>query len=281
MNKITQSHCALFAANLIYAANFTIAKDVMPNYIQPFGFILLRVSGALLLYWLVAAVIKNEKVDKKDFPRLFLCGLFGIAINQLLFFKGLNTTSPINAAIMMVCTPILVVIISSFLIKDKIKIVKIVGVVLGLAGAIALIVTSHASSSKIGEATFSGDMCVLINATSWAIYLVIVKPLMLKYNTLTQLNNLSDLRDKTLLIIDEQGYGDFIQFSRYIYKLLEYHPRQIVLEINKSLRNFAEIQFGNSIKIIEIGSFLKESVDFKIALLSLPYLFNTTLNSIP
>jgi len=103
----------------------------------------------------------------------------------------------------------------------------------------------------------------------------------LKYNTLPQLNNLSELRNKTLLIIDEQGYGDFIQFSRYIYKLLEYHPRQIVLEINKSLRNFAEIQFGNSIKIIEIGSFLKESVDFKIALLSLPYLFKTTLNSIP
>jgi len=185
MNKITQSHCALFAANLIYAANFTIAKDVMPNYIQPFGFILLRVSGALLLYWLVATIIKNEKVDKRDFPRLLLCGLFGIAINQLLFFKGLNTTSPINAAIMMVCTPILVVIISSFLIKDKIKIVKIVGIVLGLAGAIALIVINHSSSSKIREATFSGDMCVLINATSWAIYLVIVKPLMLKYNTLT------------------------------------------------------------------------------------------------
>jgi len=103
----------------------------------------------------------------------------------------------------------------------------------------------------------------------------------LKYNTLPQLNNLSDLRDKTLLIIDEQGYGDFIQFSRYIYKLLEYNPRQIILEVKKSLRNFIGLQFGDSIKIIEIGSFVKENVDFKIALLSLPHLFKTTLDSIP
>jgi len=103
----------------------------------------------------------------------------------------------------------------------------------------------------------------------------------LKYNTLPQLINLNDLRDKKLLIIDEQGHGDFIQFSRYIYKLLEYNPRQIILEVKKSLRNFAEIQFGNSVKIIEIGSFVKEKVDFKIALLSLPHLFKTTLDSIP
>jgi tetratricopeptide (TPR) repeat protein len=103
----------------------------------------------------------------------------------------------------------------------------------------------------------------------------------LKYNTLPQLINLSDLKGKTLLILDEQGYGDFIQFSRYIYKLLEYNPRQIILEIKKSLTNFTEIQFGSSIKIIEIGSFVKENVDFKIALLSLPHLFKTTLNSIP
>jgi tetratricopeptide (TPR) repeat protein len=103
----------------------------------------------------------------------------------------------------------------------------------------------------------------------------------LKYNTLPQLINLNDLRDKKLLIIDEQGHGDFIQFSRYIYKLLEYNPRQIILEVKKSLRNFAGIQFGHSVKIVEIGSFVKENVDFKIALLSLPHLFKTTLNSIP
>jgi tetratricopeptide (TPR) repeat protein len=103
----------------------------------------------------------------------------------------------------------------------------------------------------------------------------------LKYNTLPKLINLSDLRGKTLLIIDEQGYGDFIQFSRYIYKLLEYNPRQIILEVKKSLRNFTAIQFGSPIKIIEIGSFVKENVDFKIELLSLPHLFKTTLDSIP
>jgi drug/metabolite transporter (DMT)-like permease len=185
MNKTVQSHLALFTANLIYAANFSIAKDVMPKYIQPFGFILLRVSGALLLYWLVASVATKDKMERKDVPRAILCGLFGIAINQLLFFKGLNITTPINAAIMMVCTPLLVVIISAFLIREKMRPVKILGVMLGLAGAVSLILLHPAHPGSFGKSTLPGDICVLVNATSWAIYLVIVRPLMIKYDTLT------------------------------------------------------------------------------------------------
>ena len=103
----------------------------------------------------------------------------------------------------------------------------------------------------------------------------------LKYNILPTLINLSDLRGKILLVTDEQGFGDFIQFSRYIYKLLEYNPKQIILEVHKNLQDFIKVQFDNSVRIIDVGDFIKENVDYKVALLSLPYLFKTTLNSIP
>lgn len=103
----------------------------------------------------------------------------------------------------------------------------------------------------------------------------------LKYNILTPLISLNNLREKTLLIIDEQGNGDFIQFSRYIYKLLEYNPRQIILEVQKNLQDFIKLQFNSSVRIIDVGDFIKENVDFKVTLLSLPYLFKTTLESIP
>ena len=177
------SHIALIIVNLIYALNYTIAKDVMPEYIQPSGFILLRVIGGSILFFLTYLFFVKERVKKKDFFRLMLCGLFGVAINQLFFFEGLNLTTPINAAIIMTISPVLVIITSAIIIKEKITVRKIIGIFLGLIGACILILNSGDISFE--NDFFTGNILVLINATSYAIYLVLVKTLMKRYNPIT------------------------------------------------------------------------------------------------
>ena len=183
MKRIFFAHIALFIVNLIYALNYTIAKDVMPGYIEPSGFILLRVLCGVFLFSFFYLLFIKESVEKKDFFRLALCGLFGVAINQLFFFEGLNLTTPINAAIIMTVNPVLVIIISALLIGEKITVKKIIGIVLGIIGAGALILNS--GSVSFDNDFFIGNILVLINATSYAIYLVLVKGLMKKYNPLT------------------------------------------------------------------------------------------------
>ena len=96
MNRTVLAHISLIFANLIYALNFTFAKDVMPDFIMPRGFILLRVIGALALFSISYFIFINEKVEKKDLLRLAICGVFGVAINQLFFFEGLNLTTPVS-----------------------------------------------------------------------------------------------------------------------------------------------------------------------------------------
>ena len=177
------SHIALIIVNLIYALNYTIAKDVMPEHIQPSGFILLRVIGGSILFFLTYLFFVKERVKKKDFFRLMLCGLFGVAINQLFFFEGLNLTTPINAAIIMTISPVLVIITSAIIIKEKITVRKIIGIFLGLIGACILILNSGDISFE--NDFFTGNILVLINATSYAIYLVLVKTLMKRYNPIT------------------------------------------------------------------------------------------------
>jgi len=185
MNKYLP-HLALLAANIIYGINYAVAKDVMPNYIEPFGFILLRVLGALSLFWIFHICGNKEKIDRKDFPRLIVCGFFGVALNQLLFFKGLDITSPINASIIMTSNPILVLLISSFLLKERISLTKGVGIGVGLIGACTLIFVSQSSNKfGFGNDTLWGDVMVMINAASYGVYLVIAKPLMIKYRPLT------------------------------------------------------------------------------------------------
>ena len=175
-------HGVLFFVTFIYGANYTIAKFALPEYIQPFGFIALRVTGAIIIFWLIHSLRIDEKVERKDFLRLVACGLFGIAINQMSFFYGLSLTQPINAAIIMTISPIMVFVVAYLIGREKIRPLKILGLVIGATGAY-LLITRHGISWQ--SDTFVGDLFILINATSYAIYLVLVKPLMNKYNPLT------------------------------------------------------------------------------------------------
>jgi drug/metabolite transporter (DMT)-like permease len=183
MNKTLQAHLAILITNIIYGANYSIAKEVMPVYIQPFAFVLLRVGGALLLFLMVSTFFIKEKIDKKDLPRLALLGICGVAINQLLFLKGLSLTSPINASIIMISNPIAVLLFAAFALKEKIGINKIVGILMGIAGALLLLLFNK--SFSFGSDTLPGDIMVLINSISWAFYVVLAKPLMKKYNAFT------------------------------------------------------------------------------------------------
>ena len=180
-NTSYKAHFALLGANLIYGANHLIAKGVMPTKIGPSAFVFLRILGAGLLFWILKSFIK-EKVAKKDFPLLILCGLLGVASNQLLFFHGLNLTSPIDASIIITAVPVMVLIFSSLLLKEKITNNKLLGIIVGAIGAVLLVWYGKKAE---GTSSVLGNIFVLLNAISYALYMVLVKPLMKKYNPIT------------------------------------------------------------------------------------------------
>ena len=210
MKKIILAHFSLFIANLIYAINYSFAKDVMPNYITPSGFILLRVIGAFILFSIAYHIFIKEKIEKEDILRLSICGLFGVAINQLLFFEGLNLTTPINAAIVMTVNPVLVILLSFIIIKDPITIRKSIGVILGLFGASFLILQS--GNLEFLHSHFKGNLLVLINATSYGVYLVIVKPMMRKYHPITVMYVVFGIG---LLYVFPFGINDLLEIEWY------------------------------------------------------------------
>jgi drug/metabolite transporter (DMT)-like permease len=183
---MSKRNWALLAATLvsiIYGVTFTIAKDVMPKYVEPFGFISLRVGGSVLLFWLISFFGPKEKIALQDFPRIIAAAFFGVALNMLTFFKGLSYTSPIMGAVLMVTTPMIVLILSSILMKERMQKRKVFGIILGLAGTITLILYGK-SMVNAPNATL-GNLLVFINAISYGFYLIIVKKLMDKYNAFT------------------------------------------------------------------------------------------------
>jgi drug/metabolite transporter (DMT)-like permease len=176
--KSTQAHIALLLVNVLYGASHVLAKGVMPDFLSPTVFILFRAAGATLLFWIVLSMSKRSKIEGKDFLLMALCGLFGVAINQLFFFHGLNLSSAFNSGIIMALNPIMVVILSFFLLKERLTAFKITGITLGATGAILLTLkaSTHMGDSRLG------DLFLFLNALSYAIYLVLAKPLMKKYS---------------------------------------------------------------------------------------------------
>jgi drug/metabolite transporter (DMT)-like permease len=184
MSKKSFAFVAAFMVQVFYGVTFTFASDVIKGgYIKPFGFILLRVAGAAILFWLFSFFAPKEKIDRKDFIMFFFASIFGIVLNMLTFFKGLEYTTPIHASVIMVVVPIIVLIMSAIFLKEKVLPKKIIGIVLGLSGAVVL--SLYGKPMEGSENIPLGNLLVFINAVSYSIYIIIIKKLSDKYHPFT------------------------------------------------------------------------------------------------
>lgn len=218
MSKRTFAFIAAFIVQLIYGVTYTFANDVIDGgYIKPFGFILVRLIGATVLFWLLSFFTANEKIEKKDFPTIFLAAVFGVTVNMLTFFKGFQYTTPIHASVIMITSPIIVLLLSAVLLKEKFTALKILGVIVGFLGAILLSV--YGKSANAGDNILLGNFLVFINAVSYSLYLIIVKRLTNKYHPFSFLKYLFTFG---LLLVIPFGYNELSEvnwasFSNYTY----------------------------------------------------------------
>ena len=115
--------------------------------------------------------------------RMALLAVFGVVVNQIFFIYGLSITTPINSSIIMISNPVMVFIFTLFLLKERITILKVSGLTLAVTGAVMIL--SLRGNFEVGSATIAGDLMTLINSASWAVFIVMAKPIMQKYNTAT------------------------------------------------------------------------------------------------
>ncbi|WP_411029132.1 DMT family transporter [Spongiimicrobium sp. 3-5] len=184
MSKRTLAIMAAIGATTIYGLNHTIAKGVMPMYVKPYGFILLRVTGAAILFWGISFFGPKEVIERKDWGRVLVCSILGMAINMLAFFKGLELSTPINSAVLITISPIIVVVLSALFIKEKITLQKASGVLLGFIGALVLVL--FGAEARIDAPNIPlGNALFIVNAASYGAYLILVKKLIEKYHPFT------------------------------------------------------------------------------------------------
>lgn len=180
MKANLRAHAAVIGANLIFGTSYSVVKLITPAFLPAFALNAFRVITAIV-FFSAAYLLQPGRAwpEKKDVPRLLLCALTGIVINQLLFIKGVSLTSPIHSALLSLATPLFITGIAAWLLREAFTVLKALGLLLGLSGATILIMLKATPGAM--QNSLEGDVMVLLNAISYSFYLVLVKPLMAKY----------------------------------------------------------------------------------------------------
>jgi len=181
MTNNTKAHAAVLGANIIFGANYATVKFITPSVMHPFALNVVRILVSLVLFWILFLFKPGRiAIRREHAPRFIICALTGVVINQLLFIKGLSLTTSIHSSLLSLATPIFITIIAAWLLHEGFTWLKGAGLLLGISGAAMLVLLKD--TTHTGSDILLGDVLVLINAISYAFYLVLVRPLMKAYS---------------------------------------------------------------------------------------------------
>lgn len=179
----TRGIILILLANLFFAINMPVSRELTPEWINPFGLSLFRISFAFISFLILSLFIKDtsDGFTIKEHLILILAGLMGTAANQLSFLAGLSMTSPVDASLIITITPIITMLFAAVIIKEPISFRKASGVMIGMSGAAIILYTARYGHFE-QSGTLKGNLVVLISCFVYALYLVIIRPLMAKHS---------------------------------------------------------------------------------------------------
>lgn len=178
-------HAACFVAYAIFGLNIIICKDLTSSHIiSPMGLFSIRSVSAGSLFWLISLFMPKEKVDRKDYVRIFIASMLGFFLCQISFLIAIPEVTPMTSSIVSSLSPIYTMFIAAVAIKEPITVKKAGGVLISFVGIMILIFNSMHSAGAT-ENSMRGILLMIVNGLSFALYLGIFKPLISKYSVCT------------------------------------------------------------------------------------------------
>ncbi len=178
-------HLACFAAYAIFGVNIIVCKDLTSGHlISPTAIFTLRSIGAGLLFWILSLFLPAERVEPRDFPKIFAASFLGYFVTQITFLVAIPDITPMHCSIISSLSPIYTMFIAALVLKEPLSWQKSGGVAISLVGILFLIF-SNASSGGAAESRLSGILLMFLNSLSFSLYLGIFRPIISKYSVVT------------------------------------------------------------------------------------------------
>ena len=185
--KKSLGHISALVAYSIFGFNIIVCRDLSTlGLVSPMGLFCFRAVGAAVLFWLVSLFLPHEKVERRDFPKIFLASMLGLFLTQISFLKASTMTTPFDTSILTPLTPIFTMFIAAIVLKEPITLKKAGGVALSFIGVIFLVFnTVRVESSSVLETQPMGIVYMIGNCIFFALYLGAFRPLITKYSVVT------------------------------------------------------------------------------------------------
>ncbi|MFO0398782.1 MAG: DMT family transporter, partial [Sphingobacteriia bacterium] len=178
------AHTALWRPNLLLGTTYTMgawASVAFPPRVRPGR----RMSGAAVIYLLIFSLTggwQQFRPTGREWRQIFLITLVGSVVNQILFVAGLRYTSPANSALLYATTPLMVLLIAALWQRlEVLRLYKLLGVLISLAGVVLLLVLSGVVPSRVASAPLLGNVLTLGAVFCWSCYLAFSRPFLQRY----------------------------------------------------------------------------------------------------
>ena len=173
-------HLALLLVQVAFGTLPVEGKIVMqpPYDVSPEALAMMRILGGALAFVPMYSLSKESPkvVSWRDRWALVALAIFGVALNQALFLRGLSRTSPVSATLLVATIPVFTALFAVLAGRDRLTSRTGAGMALAVLGVVVL------SGFAIPK---TGDLFVLLNAASYAVYMVFSKASLGRYGTLT------------------------------------------------------------------------------------------------
>ena len=217
-NHRLQAHTAVLLANIIFGLGVPVTKLLLDQWVSPMAYMATRCLGAAAIFWLISLFLPREKVAPRDLTVIILGGLLGIVVSQTLTAWALTFTTPVYFSLIATLTPVATMLCATLFISEKISTRGVVGVALGVAGAMLMVFVGWQGGS--GKNDILGIALTLLSMLTWAVYLIITRKVSARYTAVTQMKwvflasaiavlpfSLTDLQSATLYSAATQWSG--------------------------------------------------------------------------
>ncbi len=159
---------------IIWGATF-VATKIVVAYVNPAELIGLRLIIAMPILALIAVAKRVRFRFSTKELWVVLASSTVICAHFLIQITGIKYTSATNTGWLIACTPLVLAVLSSVFLREKIGKREIIGITIATCGVVALV--SHGDLTHLGWLRNVGDWLVLASAFTWAIYTVTTRDL--------------------------------------------------------------------------------------------------------
>lgn len=182
---VIRAHVALLCCNIVWACDYPFYNLLLGRYIDPLAMVTASLIVAAILSWIPTLWEGCEPIERSDWGIMLTAALLMGLVRKLMMMFGLSRTSPIDGSIIATIVPLIVLVVSVVARLDKFTFRKVLGLGLGLAGAVAVVLTSNMSSHANSE--LWGNVMMMCSGVVTAIYMVFLRRMVSKYRITTVL----------------------------------------------------------------------------------------------